>query len=107
MRKIKKLASIAVLSAMLSLSIAGAVNATQIGDHGDYEGGVNSAGYVYSKYYDNAYRWYRASVETDRYKQDTINIHDKRYGEHAYASLKERWGKTDYSWYNYGGGRID
>ncbi len=31
MRKIKKLASIAVLSAMLSLSIAGAVNATQIG----------------------------------------------------------------------------
>lgn len=105
MRKFKKMISAVVLSAMLSLSIAGAVSAKVISsDHGRYEGGIKD-GYVYSQYYDSDYRWYRASVQADYYVQDTISITDKRYGGYAYASMKERWWATDYSWYDFGGGK--
>lgn len=43
MRKFKKMISAVVLSAMLSLSIAGAVSAKVISsDHGRYEGGIKA-----------------------------------------------------------------
>ena len=102
MRKIKKLASIAVLSAMLSLSIAGAVNAQQIGDHGEFYGGIDGD-WVYSSYYDASYRWYKASVTGKEYGSKMYRLGDPGFGNTAYVTrLKKRHGNK-YN-YDYGGG---
>lgn len=104
MRKFKKMISAVVLSAMLSLSIAGAVSAKVIdSDHGHFDGGIRGD-YVYASYYDTDYKWYLAAVSGKEYGLRKYEIGKKGYGNTAFvARLKKVSGNE--AWYDFGGGK--
>ncbi len=104
MRKLKKMTSAVILSAMLSLSIAGAVSAKVIdSDHGHFDGGIRGD-YVYSSYYDTDYNWYSATAIGQKRNKIKYKIGQREFGRTAFVtSLKK--GSGNEAWYDFGGGK--
>ena len=83
MRKFKKMISAVVLSAMLSLSIAGAVSAKVI---------------------DSDHDWYSATAIGQKRNKIKYKIGQREFGRTAFVtSLKK--GSGNEAWYDFGGGK--